>query len=314
MHHFFEAITNTAGDSLIGYFARVINRTTQNTVTLSSDENGTPIVVVSGVENMAKSDDYGNLSLYVDPGTYHLDIYAPNTTTFLYRVSDVAMNSTKGDAGAPGTPGADGEDGATGETGPANSTYTTLAAMKAAGTTNKTYNLAAPSGTDSGFVNGPFIYQTGNFTGRTDVVQLNGVPLTTGALVRQQASGIGFVIGKSAQQKMSEEFSLDDIRLGNYSDDNGRLLEAQEDGRRKIKLLTAKGSGNGGEWVIRQSPWVDPAAAVLVESPGNLYDGLELYGEGPQTVVFQSDGNYILAHLCRALTILRRTRNSISAT
>lgn len=109
MHHFFEAITNTAGDSLIGYFARVINRTTQNTVTLSSDENGTPIVVVSGVENMAKTDDYGNLSLYVDPGTYHLDVYAPNTTTFLYRVSDVAMNSTKGDPGPRGDQGEPGE-------------------------------------------------------------------------------------------------------------------------------------------------------------------------------------------------------------
>lgn len=109
MHHYFEAITNTAGDSLIGYFARVIDRTTQNTVTLSSDDNGTPIVTVSGVENMAKSDAYGNLSLYVTPGTYHLDIYAPNTTSFLYRVSDVAMNSTKGDPGPPGEQGPDGE-------------------------------------------------------------------------------------------------------------------------------------------------------------------------------------------------------------
>lgn len=109
MHHFFEAITNTAGDSLIGYFARVIDRTTQNTVTLSSDDNGTPIVTVSGVENMAKSDAYGNLSLYVVPGTYHLDIYAPNTTSFLYRVSDVAMNSTKGDPGPQGEQGPDGE-------------------------------------------------------------------------------------------------------------------------------------------------------------------------------------------------------------
>jgi len=112
MHHFFEAITNTAGDSLIGYFGRVINRTTQNTVTLSSDENGTPIVVVSGVENMAKTDENGNLSLYVEPGTYHLDIYAPNTTSRLYQVRDVAMNSTKGD---PGPPGEQGETGADGE-------------------------------------------------------------------------------------------------------------------------------------------------------------------------------------------------------
>jgi len=105
MHHFFDAITNTAGDSLIGYFARVINRTTLAEITLSADDNGTPIVTKSGVENMAKTDVYGNLSLYVEPGTYHLDIYAPNATSFIFRVSDVAMNSSKGDKGDRGEPG-----------------------------------------------------------------------------------------------------------------------------------------------------------------------------------------------------------------
>jgi len=129
-----------------------------------------------------------------------------------------------------------------------------------------------------------------------DPTETDGVFFKSGATsTRQSADSIGFVIGKSVQQKLNEEFSLSDIPLGNYSDDNGRLLEAQEDGRRKIKLLTAKGSGSGGEWVIRQSPWVDPTASNLIESAGNLYDGLELYGEGPQTVVFQSDGNYIFS-------------------
>jgi len=105
MYHFFDKIENKAGNGLSGYFARVIDRSTQSTVTLSSDENGTPIVVVSGVENMAKTDELGNISLYVDPGTYHLDIYAPNTTSFLFRISDVSMNATKGDTGEQGEQG-----------------------------------------------------------------------------------------------------------------------------------------------------------------------------------------------------------------
>jgi len=109
MNHYYNKIENGPGAGLVGYFARVINRTTQNTVALSSDENGTPIVTVSGVENMAKTDSLGNISFYVEPGTYHLDIYAPNTTSFLYRVSDVAMNSTKGDPGPQGEQGLAGE-------------------------------------------------------------------------------------------------------------------------------------------------------------------------------------------------------------
>jgi len=109
MHHYFEAITNTAGQSLIGYFARVINPATQAVVTLASDNNGTPISVVSGVANMAKTDDFGNISLYVDPGTYNLEIFGPDATSFLFRVANVAMNSSKGDQGDPGPAGPQGE-------------------------------------------------------------------------------------------------------------------------------------------------------------------------------------------------------------
>lgn len=109
MHHYFEAITNTSGDSLVGYFGRVINRTNNNTVTLASDDNGTPIIVVSGVENMAKTDDFGNLDFYVEPGTYDLEIYAPNATSLIMRVPNVAMNSSKGDRGDPGPEGPQGE-------------------------------------------------------------------------------------------------------------------------------------------------------------------------------------------------------------
>lgn len=109
MHHYFESITNKSGDVLVGYFARVIDPVTQNTVTLAADNNGTPIVTVSGVENMAKSDENGNLSLYVEPGTYNLEIYAPNATSFILRVPNVAMNSGRGPQGEEGQPGPPGE-------------------------------------------------------------------------------------------------------------------------------------------------------------------------------------------------------------
>lgn len=182
MHHYFEAITNTSGDSLIGYYGRVIDPSSQNVVPIYADDNGTPIVTISGIDNLAETDDYGNLDFYVAPGTYHLDIYAPNATSLIMRVRNVAMNSGKGDTGATG---------AQGDTGASDSSFTTLAALKSIGPAAfPSPRLAAPSGSDGGVANGLFNYQTGNFTGRTDVVQVNGIPLTTGALVRQSDAAI----------------------------------------------------------------------------------------------------------------------------
>lgn len=95
--------------------------------------------------------------------------------------------------------------GPQGETGPANSTYPTLSAMQAAGTTNRSYILAAPSGSDSSVVNGLFNYQLGNFTGRTDVVFLNSDPTgATGALVRLGAQSVGFLATGTAKNRPSD--------------------------------------------------------------------------------------------------------------
>lgn len=238
MHHFFEAITNTAGDSLIGYFARVINRTTQNTVTLSSDENGTPIVVVSGVENMAKTDENGNLSLYVEPGTYHLDIYAPNTTSRLYQVRDVAMNSTKGDKGDAGD---------TGDVGPSDATFSTLAALKAINpATYPSPRLAAASGSDGGVVNGLFTYQTGNFTGRADVVQVNGIALTTGALVRQPANAIAFDPARTVRDRLNLSVYVTDTRFAGGAKGDG----TSDDTNAIQAALDFVGAQGGGEVIL----------------------------------------------------------------
>lgn len=93
MYHFFQAITNTNGDSLVGYFARVIDPTTGMVVTLASDANGTPIATVSGVADMGVTDSDGNISFYVAPGTYHLDIYNTDATTRFKRVQNVPMGA-----------------------------------------------------------------------------------------------------------------------------------------------------------------------------------------------------------------------------
>lgn len=70
---------------------------------------------------------------------------------------------------------------AAGPTGPANSTFTTLAALKAAPANNYSYILAANSRQDV------YTYVTGDFTGQVDefnIIKLDGVPLATGALKR----------------------------------------------------------------------------------------------------------------------------------
>lgn len=179
-NHFFDTLTNTSGDSLIGYFARVIDPATGNVEPIYSDINGTPVSVVSGVANMAKTDDFGNISLYVDPGTYNLDIYAPDAVTFRFRVPNVAMNSSKGDKG---------DQGDTGAPGPADNTYASLATFKASDISRKVARLVGASG----ITDGSFNWTPGNFTGQADdqnIIKADSTALSVGAWVRQALSDL----------------------------------------------------------------------------------------------------------------------------
>jgi hypothetical protein len=90
MYHFVEAITNTKGDALIGYFVKAVD-SSGNVASIYADESSTPIISVSGVANAAKVDSDGNASFYVAGGTYHLDIYATDSTTFVRRISNIPM-------------------------------------------------------------------------------------------------------------------------------------------------------------------------------------------------------------------------------
>jgi hypothetical protein len=106
MFHFFDAITNTKGDAQIGYFVQAIDTTALTAVTIYADANSTPIVSASGVANMAKVDGDGNASFWVIPGTYHLDIYATDSTTFVKRISSIPMlYGPQGDPGPQGPAG-----------------------------------------------------------------------------------------------------------------------------------------------------------------------------------------------------------------
>lgn len=231
MHHYFEALTNTSGESLIGYFARVIDPDTQATVTLASDESGTPIATVSGVANMAKTDDYGNIDFYVAPGIYHLDIYATDSTTFRFRVPNVGMQSVQGEQGPQGDKG---------DPGPAGNVADTLATLKASAIANGTmiYDEAT------------FTWTAGDYSALEDDVNYvasNDVAITSGAWVRQSAAkvrvqqaGNGAVI-RDAQAKLRESVSVLDFgAVGDgVTDDSAAFQAALDTGK---AVFAPKGS------------------------------------------------------------------------
>lgn len=77
MFKYYNAFTNTKGDSLPGYYARVFDAA-GNQINLFADLSGTPISTVSGVVNAALSDDNGMYRWYCANGTYDIRFYDVN--------------------------------------------------------------------------------------------------------------------------------------------------------------------------------------------------------------------------------------------
>lgn len=91
MFHYTNAIQNTKGDALTGYFVKAIDPATESVVPIYADRSATPIVSVSGVDDAAEVDNDGDVSFYIAGGEYHLDIYATDAVTFVKRISYVPM-------------------------------------------------------------------------------------------------------------------------------------------------------------------------------------------------------------------------------
>src|SRR5882757_8651005 len=105
MFHYFESIANArTGDALAGYFVGLVEPDPADVdggseAVIYADDAGTPIISDSGVENRAKVDTDGNVSLYAPVGTYHVDIYATDSTTKLKRILNIPLESgEQGDA------------------------------------------------------------------------------------------------------------------------------------------------------------------------------------------------------------------------
>lgn len=198
--------SQTTGQPIYGAQVTVLNAQGLQ-ATIYSDEAGT-----IPLSQPILTDQSGYFSFYIDDGRYNVVVMAGqaeiartnitmvDTLTLKDRALLVPQNEDAGTlppagdrAGlllgfaANGAPTALAPNSFEGPTGPANSTYTSLAALKAAPITNSSYIFAPPNGSDGGATAGTFVFQAGDFTGRSDVVKLDSTPLNQGALVRPPA-------------------------------------------------------------------------------------------------------------------------------
>lgn len=77
MYKYYDAILNRAGDALAGYLMRLSDNSGAP-IPIYADENETPIITESGIENAAKSDENGMVRFYVYSGEYNISIYDEN--------------------------------------------------------------------------------------------------------------------------------------------------------------------------------------------------------------------------------------------
>lgn len=92
MFHYYNSVTNSKGDALSGYYVGLEDSDGAE-VDIYADDNATPIIATSGLANRAKVDSDGNVSLFVDAGTYDLVIYATDSTSLVKRVQTIPMQS-----------------------------------------------------------------------------------------------------------------------------------------------------------------------------------------------------------------------------
>lgn len=185
-----EVLSVTTGLSVIGATVAVFLAGTTTLATLYAEDDplSTPTL------NPFATGFLGEFEFYADDGVYDLRVTRAGRVVVLPNVELVDLVAFRDLINQI-------------PVGPSDSTFTSLASLKAANPlVHRSPRLAAPAGTDGGVANGTFSYQTGNFTGRTDVVQVDGVPLSTGALVRTAAGSIAYGL-RTAKSKLDEHIS-----------------------------------------------------------------------------------------------------------
>jgi hypothetical protein len=98
MFHYVESITDVKGNALTGYYVGLVQPDSSDDdggvdAVIYADDSATAIIADSGVDNRAKVDADGLVSLYVPPATYHVDIYAPDSVTKVKRLLNIPMQS-----------------------------------------------------------------------------------------------------------------------------------------------------------------------------------------------------------------------------
>jgi len=166
-----EVLSVTTGLSVIGATVAVFVAKTDTLAVLYPDDD----VTSEPKLNPFASGFLGDFSFYATDGVYDFRVTRAGRVTWLRDIEIVDLIGVK-------------ELISLIPAGPAANSWPTLAGLKAAPISNRTAYLASPTGSDSGILNGPFVYQTGDFSARSDVVEVNGIPLTTGALVRPSAA------------------------------------------------------------------------------------------------------------------------------
>jgi hypothetical protein len=164
MYHYNEPVQDTKGNALTGYYIGLvvpddsdINGGTE--AVIYADDAATPIVADSGLEDRAKVDPDGMVSLWVPPDEYHVDIYAQDGVTKLKRLLNIPMLSGQAGAAASITIG----------------TTTTLSAGSAATVTNSgsaqnaVLNFGVPMGATGSGTTFAWGAATGTLSSQTDL-------------------------------------------------------------------------------------------------------------------------------------------------
>lgn len=227
------------GKPIYGAQVNVYNTADESLATIYADEAGT-----SPLGQPILTDQLGSYSFYVADGKYTITVMTGTvqiSTTNITMVDALQLKErallvpVNEDAGTlpsasaraglllgfdqiTGGPTALVPNSFAGPTGTSDSAFLTLNELKDIDPAlYPSPRLAALAGSDGAILNGTFTYQAGNFIEGPDVVKLNSVPLTTGALVRvREAKAVPYAV---PYNRILSDKSLDRITLNDFGAD-----------------------------------------------------------------------------------------------